>query len=66
MVGTAAAPHGRVLLTWRRLDSYHRLQRENAHAASRTDARLRAELERPKKQGARLRRAIKRSPDFKA
>ncbi|WP_246053028.1 ribosome small subunit-dependent GTPase A [Actinocorallia herbida] len=54
------------LLTRRRLDSYHRLQRENTHAASRTDARLRAELERPKKQGARLRRAIKQSPNFKA
>ncbi|MET8051575.1 ribosome small subunit-dependent GTPase A [Streptosporangium sp. NPDC005286] len=53
-------------LTRRRLDSYHRLQRENAHAASRTDARLRAELERPKKHGARLRRAIKQSPNFKA
>ncbi|MEU6844609.1 ribosome small subunit-dependent GTPase A [Streptomyces sp. NPDC046716] len=53
-------------LTGRRLDSYHRLRRENAHAAARTDARLRAELERPKKHGARLRRAIKQSPHFKA
>ncbi|MFF2327214.1 MULTISPECIES: ribosome small subunit-dependent GTPase A [unclassified Streptomyces] len=53
-------------LTRRRLDNYHRLQRENTYAASRTDARLRAELERPKKQGARLRRALKQSPHFKA
>lgn len=53
-------------LTRRRLDSYHRLQRENAYAASRTDARLRAEQEKPKKQGARLRRALKQSPHFKA
>ncbi|MFW0785191.1 ribosome small subunit-dependent GTPase A [Gordonia sp. CPCC 206044] len=53
-------------LTQRRLDSYHRLQRENTYAASRTDARLRAELERRDKQGARLRRAIKQSPNFKA
>ncbi|WP_203187519.1 ribosome small subunit-dependent GTPase A [Streptomyces pratensis] len=53
-------------LTRRRLDSYHRLRRENAYAASRTDARLRAELERPKKHGALLRRAIKQSPNFKA
>ncbi|MEE2056627.1 ribosome small subunit-dependent GTPase A [Rhodococcus artemisiae] len=52
-------------LTRRRLDSYHRLQRENAHAASRTDARLRAELERPKKQITRHIRAIKKSPNFK-
>ncbi|MGW3341664.1 ribosome small subunit-dependent GTPase A [Nonomuraea rubra] len=52
-------------LTQRRLDSYHRLQRENAHAVSRTDARLRAELERPKKEIARLVRAIKQSPNFK-
>jgi len=35
-----------------RLDGCHRLQRENAHAASRTDARLR--------------RAIKQSPHFMA
>lgn len=53
-------------LTRRRLDSYHRLQRENAHAASRTDARLRAELERPKKQIARQVRALKQSPHFRA
>ncbi|MFB4300608.1 ribosome small subunit-dependent GTPase A [Actinomadura sp. NTSP31] len=53
-------------LTRRRLDSYHRLQRENTHAGSRTDARLRAELERPKKQIARQVRALKQSPNFKA
>lgn len=53
-------------LTRRRLDSYQRLQRENTYAASRTDARLRAELERPKKQIARHVRAIKNSPNFKA
>ncbi|WP_299535840.1 ribosome small subunit-dependent GTPase A [uncultured Streptomyces sp.] len=60
----AAVEDGR--LTRRRLDSYHRLQRENAHAASRTDARLRAELERPRKQIARHVRALKQSPNFKA
>lgn len=59
----AAVEAGR--LTRRRLDSYHRLQREKAHAASRTDARLRAELERSRKQGARLIRDIKKSPNFK-
>lgn len=53
-------------LTRRRLDSYHRLQRENAHAVSRTDARLSAEMKRQSKQGARLRRALKQSPNFKA
>ncbi|MFE5207156.1 ribosome small subunit-dependent GTPase A [Streptomyces sp. NPDC056600] len=53
-------------LTRRRLDSYHRLQRENAHAAARTDARLRAELERPMKQITRQVRALKRSSHFKA
>ncbi|MEU0239068.1 hypothetical protein ABZ234_15385 [Nocardiopsis sp. NPDC006198] len=53
-------------LTDRRPDSCHRLLRENAHAASRTDARLRAEMNRQAKQGARLRRAIKQSPNFKA
>ncbi|MEU9201336.1 ribosome small subunit-dependent GTPase A [Streptomyces sp. NPDC048332] len=53
-------------LTQRRLDSYHRLRRENAHAASRTDARLRAELERPLKEISRQLRALKRSPHFKA
>ncbi|NBM19895.1 ribosome small subunit-dependent GTPase A [Streptomyces sp. GC420] len=53
-------------LTRRRLDSYHRLLRENAYAASRTDARLRAEQERPMKDIARLRRAINRSPHRKA
>ncbi|NYV73591.1 ribosome small subunit-dependent GTPase A [Streptomyces sp. UH6] len=53
-------------LTRRRLDSYHRLQRENAYAASRSDARLRAELERPLKQISRQVRALKQSPHFKA
>ncbi|WP_254716605.1 ribosome small subunit-dependent GTPase A [Actinomadura sp. WMMB 499] len=53
-------------LTQRRLDSYHRLQRENAYAASRIDARLRAERERTKKEITRLIREIKRSPNFKA
>ncbi|MGW0817653.1 ribosome small subunit-dependent GTPase A [Streptomyces viridiviolaceus] len=53
-------------LTRRRLDSYHRLQRENTYAASRANARLRAESERPKKHGARLRRTLKQSPHFKA
>ncbi|WP_399946580.1 ribosome small subunit-dependent GTPase A [Streptomyces sp. BBFR25] len=53
-------------LPQRRLDSWHRLQRENAYAASRTDARLRAELERPMKQIARQVRALKQSPNFKA
>lgn len=53
-------------LTRRRLDSYHRLLRENAFAASRTDARLRAEQERPMKDVARLRRAINRSSHHKA
>ncbi|OAH10292.1 ribosome small subunit-dependent GTPase A [Streptomyces jeddahensis] len=48
-------------LTRRRLDSYRRLLRENAYAASRTDARLRAAQERPKKDIARMRRAINRS-----
>ncbi|NLT57309.1 MAG: ribosome small subunit-dependent GTPase A [Actinomycetales bacterium] len=57
----AAVESGRI--TRRRLDSYHRLLRENAYAASRTDARLRAEQERPKKDIARLRRAINRSGD---
>lgn len=60
----AAVEDGR--LNQRRLDSYHRLQRENAHAASRTDARLRAELERPMKQISRHIRALKQSPNFKA
>ncbi|GAB2836925.1 ribosome small subunit-dependent GTPase A [Actinocorallia aurea] len=55
----AAVEDGR--LTRRRLDSYHRLQRENAYTASRADARLRAEQERPKKEIARLVREIKRS-----
>ncbi|WP_381560887.1 ribosome small subunit-dependent GTPase A [Streptomyces eurythermus] len=60
----AAVEDGR--LTQRRLDSYHRLQRENAYAAARTDARLRAELERPTKQISRQVRALKQSPRFKA
>ncbi|MFD1815087.1 ribosome small subunit-dependent GTPase A [Rhodococcus gannanensis] len=59
----AAVEEGR--LTSRRLDSYHRLQRENAHAAARTDARLRAELERPRKQVSRLIRSMKQGPNFK-
>lgn len=50
----------------RRLDSYHRLRRENAHPAARTDARLRAETKRQGRQGARLRRAIEQSPNSKA
>ncbi|MEU9888781.1 hypothetical protein [Sphaerisporangium sp. NPDC051011] len=60
----AAVESGR--LTRRRLDGYRRLLRENAYAASRTDARLRAERERPKKDIARLRRAINRSSHRKA
>ena len=60
----AAVEDGR--LTRRRLDSYHRLQRENTYAASRTDARLRAELKRPVKQISRQIRAIKNSPNFKS
>lgn len=48
-------------ITPRRLDSYRRLLRENAYAVSRTDARLRAEQERHKKEIARTRRAINRS-----
>jgi ribosome biogenesis GTPase len=60
----AAVEDGR--LTRRRLDSYHRLRRENAYAASRTDARLRAERERPRKQISRQVRALKQSPHFKA
>ncbi|MEW5627177.1 ribosome small subunit-dependent GTPase A [Streptomyces hydrogenans] len=60
----AAVEDGR--LTGRRLDSYHRLQRENTHAAARTDARLRAELERPLKQISRDIRTLKQSPHFKA
>lgn len=53
-------------LTQRRLDSYHRLQRENAHAASRTEARLRAVQKRHDKHMARVIRGIKSSPNFKA
>ena len=53
-------------LSQRRLDSYRRLQRENAHAASRTDARLRAEQKRHDKYMARVIRDIKNSPEFKA
>lgn len=44
----------------------NRLPRENANATSRTDARLRAEQERPMKDIARLRRAINRSSHRKA
>lgn len=53
-------------LTQRRLESYHRLQRENTYAASRTDARLRAERERSRKQISRQLRVLKKSPNFKA
>ncbi|WP_373691967.1 ribosome small subunit-dependent GTPase A [Gordonia mangrovi] len=53
-------------LPQRRLDNYRRLLRENAYAASRTDARLRAEREREtKKEIARMRRAINRSGNRK-
>ncbi|MGV9792727.1 MULTISPECIES: ribosome small subunit-dependent GTPase A [unclassified Gordonia (in: high G+C Gram-positive bacteria)] len=52
-------------LTQRRLDSYRRLQRENAYAASRTDARLRAEQRRHDKHLTRTIRAVKNSPNFK-
>ncbi|MGI5183622.1 hypothetical protein ACQEVZ_45950 [Dactylosporangium sp. CA-152071] len=62
--GPAAVEDG--YLTQRRFNSYHRLWRENTYAASRTDARLRGELQRPMKHGARLRRALKQSPHFKA
>lgn len=62
--GLSAVEDGR--LPRLRLDGYHRLRRENAHAAARTDARLRAETKRQDKQGARLRRAIRQSPNFKA
>ncbi|MGC0386015.1 hypothetical protein [Streptomyces sp. SAI-129] len=41
-------------------------QRETTYAASRTDARLCAELERPMKQISRQVRALKQSPHFKA
>ncbi|MFI7103451.1 ribosome small subunit-dependent GTPase A [Streptomyces sp. NPDC050161] len=41
----------------RRLDSYHRLLRENTYAASRTDARLRADREGAKKDIAQKLRA---------
>jgi hypothetical protein len=44
----------------RRLDSYQRLLRENAHAASRTDARLRADREATKKEITRHLRATYR------
>jgi ribosome biogenesis GTPase / thiamine phosphate phosphatase len=45
----------------RRLDSYRRLQRENAWAASRDDARLRAELASGRKAIARFQRAMYRA-----
>ena len=35
-------------------------------AAARTDARLRSEMRRTQKQGARMMRTIKQSPNFKA
>ncbi|MFC8722879.1 ribosome small subunit-dependent GTPase A [Kitasatospora sp. NPDC057198] len=44
----------------RRLDSYHRLLREDAHSASRTDSRLRAEREATKKDITRHLRATYR------
>ncbi|NUU22874.1 MAG: ribosome small subunit-dependent GTPase A [Streptomycetaceae bacterium] len=44
-------------LTQRRLDSYHKLLRENAYAASRTDARLRADRGADKKDITRHLRA---------
>ncbi|MEU8305675.1 ribosome small subunit-dependent GTPase A [Actinomadura sp. NPDC048955] len=44
----------------RRLESYHRLLRENAYAASRTDARLRADREAVKKDITRHLRATYR------
>lgn len=44
----------------RRLDSYHRLLRENAYAASRTDARLQAGREAVKKNIAQHLRATYR------
>ncbi|MFI6985219.1 ribosome small subunit-dependent GTPase A [Embleya sp. NPDC050154] len=44
----------------RRLDSYHRLLRENAYSASRTDARLRADREATKKDITRHLRATYR------
>ncbi|MFW0792460.1 ribosome small subunit-dependent GTPase A [Gordonia sp. CPCC 205515] len=53
-------------ITRRRVDNFHRLQRENAHAQARTDARLRAELERSRKEISRHIRALKRSPNFKS
>ncbi|MGW7288064.1 hypothetical protein ACWGH4_21555 [Streptomyces sp. NPDC054847] len=53
-------------LTRRRLDGYHRLLSENSCAAFRTDARPRAEQERPRKDIARLRRAVNRPSHHKA
>ncbi|MBB5631490.1 hypothetical protein [Sphaerisporangium krabiense] len=53
LCGVVAEPRG---------GSHHRLQRENTYAASRTEARLRAELERPLKQISRQVRALKQSP----
>ncbi|MCC5036586.1 hypothetical protein DMH02_026295 [Streptomyces sp. WAC 00631] len=53
--------------TRRHRDSYRQPPRENACAASRTDARLRAEQERPLRGVARLRRAAdNRSSHHKA
>lgn len=49
------------VLPRRRLDSYHRLQRENEYAASRSDASLRAERERRRKHISRMQRAMYRS-----
>ena len=53
-------------LAQRHLDSHHRPQSENAYVASRTDAWLSAEMKRQNKHGARLRRALKQFPNFKA
>ncbi|MFD0555693.1 ribosome biogenesis GTPase [Stackebrandtia endophytica] len=47
-------------ISQRRLDSYHRLLRENAYSASRTDSRLRADREAAKKNITRHLRATYR------
>ena len=47
-------------LSFRRLDSYRKLQRENRRMAARTDARLRAEMHRVWKQRGRAARAERR------
>ncbi|MFC4047783.1 ribosome small subunit-dependent GTPase A [Dactylosporangium siamense] len=53
---TAAVAAGE--LSERRLDSYHKLQRENAWATSRTDARLRALRARESKAMSRFQREL--------